>query len=101
MALDLRETETFRLWNERLRDRLAGTIIAARLLRLAEGLPEDVAPIGDGVSELRIHTGPGYRVYFQRRGAVLAHVAVRRRQVDSGARHRDGETAGQRMERQR
>jgi putative addiction module killer protein len=72
MGLELRQTETFRLWNERLRDRRARTIIAARLLRLAEGLPGDVAPIGEGVSELRIHYGPGYRVYFQRRGAVLA-----------------------------
>ncbi len=72
MALELRQTETFRLWNERLRDRRARTIIAARLLRLAEGLPGDVAPIGEGVSELRIHYGPGYRVYFQRRGAALA-----------------------------
>ena len=72
MALELRQTETFRLWNERLRDRRARTIIAARLLRLAEGLPGDVAPIGEGVSELRIYYGPGYRVYFQRRGAALA-----------------------------
>jgi putative addiction module killer protein len=72
MALELRQTETFRLWNERLRDKRARTIIAARLLRLAEGLPGDVAPIGEGISELRIHYGPGYRVYFQRRGVVLA-----------------------------
>ena len=44
------------------------SLIAARLLRLAEGLLGDVGPIGDGVSELRIHHGPGYRVYFLRRG---------------------------------
>jgi putative addiction module killer protein len=68
MALELEQTETFRLWEEKLRDRRARTLIAARLLRLAEGLLGDVGPIGDGVSELRIHHGPGYRVYFLRRG---------------------------------
>jgi putative addiction module killer protein len=68
MALELEQTETFRLWEQKLRDRRARTLIAARLLRLAEGLLGDVGPIGDGVSELRIHHGPGYRVYFLRRG---------------------------------
>jgi putative addiction module killer protein len=46
-------------------------MIATRLMRLAEGLPGDVEPVGDGVSELRIHYGPGYRVYVQRRGRLL------------------------------
>jgi putative addiction module killer protein len=68
MALELEQTETFRLWEQKLRDRRARTLIAARLLRLAEGLLGDVGPIGDGVSELRIHHGPGYLVYFLRRG---------------------------------
>jgi len=68
MALELEQTENFRLWEQKLRDRRARTLIAARLLRLAEGLLGDVGPIGDGVSELRIHHGPGYRVYFLRRG---------------------------------
>jgi putative addiction module killer protein len=43
-------------------------MIAARLFRLANGLAGDVAPVGQGISELRIHYGPGYRIYFQRRG---------------------------------
>lgn len=46
-------------------------MIAARLNRLAYGLAGDVAPVGAGVSELRIHYGPGYRVYFTRRGTEL------------------------------
>src|SRR5271168_702850 len=68
MPLELEQTETFRLWEQKLGDRRARTLIAARLLRSAEGLLGDVGPIGDGVSELRIHHGPGYRVYFLRRG---------------------------------
>ena len=43
-------------------------MIAARVFRLANGLPGDVKPVGQGVSELRIHYGPGYRVYFKQRG---------------------------------
>jgi putative addiction module killer protein len=69
--IEIKQTETFRSWEARLRDRRARTIIAARVTRLAEGLPGDVSPVGEGVSELRIHYGPGYRVYFQRRGNTL------------------------------
>jgi len=43
-------------------------MIAARVFRLANGLPGDVKPVGQGVSELRIHHGPGYRVYYKQRG---------------------------------
>ncbi len=69
--MELKQTETFRLWESKLRDRRARTIIATRLMRLAEGLAGDVAPVGEGVSELRIHHGPGYRVYFQRHGDTI------------------------------
>lgn len=54
-----------------LRDRRARAKIAARIDRLAFGNQGDVAPVGEGVSELRIHYGPGYRVYFVRRGKML------------------------------
>jgi putative addiction module killer protein len=69
--MEIKQTETFRIWESKLRDTRARTVIAARLFRLAEGLAGDAAPVGEGVSELRIHFGPGYRIYFQRRGAVL------------------------------
>lgn len=62
---------TFDRWLMGLRDRRAVARIAARLDRLASGNSGDAEPVGDGVSELRIHYGPGYRVYFLRRGPVL------------------------------
>jgi putative addiction module killer protein len=71
MIFEIKQTATFRLWESKLKDRRARTIIASRLLRFAEGLPGDVAPVGNGVSELRIHYGPGYRVYLQQRGTTL------------------------------
>ena len=65
------QSETFRKWESRLRDRRARILIAARIARLAEGLPGDVEPVGEGISELRIHYGPGYRIYFAQRGDVV------------------------------
>lgn len=65
------ESETFRAWLAGLRDVRGRAIIAGRLLRLAGGLAGDVKSVGDQVSELRIHFGPGYRVYFTRRGERL------------------------------
>jgi putative addiction module killer protein len=69
--IEIRETPAFQQWLRGLRDRQARARIAARVRRLATGNPGDVAPVGEGVSELRIHYGPGYRVYFVRRGASL------------------------------
>jgi putative addiction module killer protein len=71
MTIEIKQTETFRLWESKLKDKRVRTLLATRLLRLAEGLPGDIAPVGNGVSELRIHYGPGYRVYLQQRGAIL------------------------------
>lgn len=69
--IELKQTAAFAKWESHLRDKRAKTMIASRLARLVHGLPGDVEPVGEGVSELRIHYGPGYRVYFQQRGVVL------------------------------
>ena len=55
----------------RLRDERARGLIASRLDRLAYGHIGDVEPVGHGISELRIHYGPGYRIYFQIRGDTI------------------------------
>jgi putative addiction module killer protein len=70
-VVEIRETETFSSWLKALRDDRARARIAARIRRLAFGNPGDVKPVGEGVSELRIHHGAGYRVYFVQRGTVL------------------------------
>jgi putative addiction module killer protein len=69
--MELIRSATFNDWISGLRDRRAVVRIAARLDRLATGNPGDVEPVGQGVSELRINYGPGYRVYFMQRGPVL------------------------------
>ena len=69
--IELKQTETFRKWFAKLRDKRAEASIVARLNRLAFGLSGDAEPVGRGVSELRVHYGPGYRVYFQRRGNTI------------------------------
>jgi putative addiction module killer protein len=71
MAVEVRETARFSDWLRGLRDGVARAKIAARVQRLALGNPGDVRPVGGGVGELRVHHGPGYRVYFARRGAQL------------------------------
>ncbi|MDP1866282.1 MAG: type II toxin-antitoxin system RelE/ParE family toxin [Bradyrhizobium sp.] len=67
----VRQTETFSAWLKDLRDLRGKAKIVARIQRLEDGNPGDVAPVGDGVSEMRIHFGPGYRVYFVNRGGEL------------------------------
>ena len=58
----------FSAWLDDLTDEPVRGVIAARIKRLALGLKGDVEPVGDGVSELRIHLGAGWRVYFVQRG---------------------------------
>ena len=69
--IEVRKTAAFERWLESLADERAQARIAVRLDRLALGLAGDARPIGQGVSELRIDYGPGYRVYFKRRGATV------------------------------
>src|SRR5271154_5460363 len=68
---ELKQTETFRKWREQLKDEHARALIASRLDRLAYGHTGDAAPVGEGISELRIHHGPGYRIYFVKRGKAM------------------------------
>lgn len=67
----IRETEEFSNWLKGLRDAVAKAKILVRIQRLANGNPGDVKPVGDGISELRIHHGAGYRVYFVTLGKEL------------------------------
>src|SRR5690554_5666786 len=86
--LDIKQTDTYRKWERKLRDQRAKALIAARVFRLANGLPGDVQPVGQGVSELRIHHGPGYRIYFKQRGSeivILLCVCVVATRVRSSA----------------
>ncbi|MEE8057226.1 MAG: type II toxin-antitoxin system RelE/ParE family toxin [Pseudomonadales bacterium] len=69
--IEIRKTEVFANWFDGLRDRRARARIQARIDRLELGHFGDVAPVGEGVSELRIFYGPGYRVYFVQRGPVV------------------------------
>lgn len=63
--MEILQTTVFQRWEQNLRDRRAKTLIAARLFRLANGLAGDVKPVGEGISEMRISYGPGYRIYFK------------------------------------
>lgn len=65
---EIRKTETFARWLDGLRDIRARVRIQIRIERLASGNAGDVRPVGEGVSEMRIDYGPGYRVYFTKRG---------------------------------
>ena len=66
--LQIRKIETFAQWLDGLRDVRARARVQVRVERLAQGNPGDVEPVGEGVSELRIDYGPGYRVYFKKHG---------------------------------
>ena len=68
---EIRQTEVFAHWLSGLHDARARGRIAMRIDRLAHGNPGDARPVGAGVSEMRIDYGPGYRVYFVRRGETL------------------------------
>jgi putative addiction module killer protein len=69
--VDVRKTPEFDEWLNELQDVEGRARILARIRRLGLGNAGDVAPVGSGVSEMRIHYGPGYRVYFIQSGKVL------------------------------
>ena len=69
--IEIQKTEVFARWIDGLTDIRARARILARIERLAAGNPGDVAPVGEGVSELRIDYGPGYRVYYKQFGGFL------------------------------
>jgi putative addiction module killer protein len=88
--MEVRQTPACSDWMARLRDHRARAKIAARIDRLGLGNPGDVRPIGKGVSELRIRYGPGFRVYFIKRGQRLI---VLLSGGDQGTQTKDIETA--------
>ncbi len=69
--IEIRKTEHFANWLDNLRDIQAKARVLVRIERLASGNAGDVKPVGEGVSEMRINYGAGYRVYFIQRGSEL------------------------------
>ena len=88
--IEIRQTEVFARWHGGIKDVRLRARIADRIDRLAGGNPGDVAPVGHGVSELRLHFGPGYRIYFMRRGELVILLLCG---GDKSTQRRDIETA--------
>lgn len=88
--VELRKTAAFEAWFEALRDRRARARIDVRVFRLAQGNPGQHRVLTGGVVEMKIDFGPGYRVYFTRRGAALVLLLIG---GDKSTQQRDIETA--------
>ncbi len=71
MMFEVRQTDEFRTWLRGLRDGKAAARITARIRRLEQGNPGDTKSVGSGLLEMRVDYGPGYRVYYVRRGSVV------------------------------
>ena len=84
VVIEIRQTD---LWFSRLRDREARVRISSRIWRLSLGDPGNVSPVGEGVSEIRIDHGPGYRVYFVQRGLALVVLLAGGDKGQPGAGH--------------
>lgn len=69
--IEIRQTEHYAKWFKALKDHMVRARIDVRIRRLSLGNPGDVKPVGEGVSEMRIDYGPGYRVYFLTKGSEL------------------------------
>lgn len=94
--IEIRQTETFQKWYAGLRDRRASHTIAKRLVRVEAGLMGDAKSVGEGVSEIRINYGKGYRLYFTKRGQTVIFLLCG---GDKGSQARDIRTA-QKMEKE-
>jgi len=70
-VFEIRQTDAYVTWFDRLRDNMAKMRILLRIRRVSLGNFGDVKPVGEGVSELRVDYGAGYRVYFIRKGETL------------------------------
>ena len=88
--ITVRETENFKKWMRTLKDRIAQSVISARIRRISGGNFGDSRSVGDGVSELRIDYGSGFRVYFTRRGQEIVILLCG---GDKSTQNRDIETA--------
>jgi putative addiction module killer protein len=75
-VIEVRQTAGFEAWLGKLKDDIGKAKIVARIRRLGMGNPGDVAPVGDGVSEMRIHSGPGYRVYYKQTGKTVVLILL-------------------------
>ena len=75
--IKIKQSDTFRQWLSSLKDRQGRARILVRLERIEEGNFGDVQPVGEGVSEVRLHFGPGYRLYFlqEQDGSVVVLLA--------------------------
>ena len=88
--IEVRKTEVYAKWLDGLRDVRARARVLVRVERLAAGNPGDARPVGEGVSELRIDYGPGYRVYFKMQGRTMVVLLAG---GDKRTQNRDIETA--------
>lgn len=88
--IEIQKSETFARWLDDLRDRVAAVRITARIAAMRQGHFGEVKPVGDGIYEMRIHIGPGYRVYYLQRGR---QVVVLLSGGDKGSQQRDIERA--------
>ena len=88
--LEVRKTGIYAKWLDGLRDIRARARVLVRVERLAAGNPGDVRPVGEGVSELRIDYGPGYRVYFKQQSRTIVVLLAG---GDKRTQSRDIETA--------
>ena len=98
--VEVRQTQDFSAWLHRLRDADAVARIVGRIRRMEKGNPGDTRSVGQGILEMRIDYGPGYRIYYSHRGAQIVSsyvvaTSVRSSRTSSGPgswrRHRDAQ----------